>query len=338
MNAQSSISSPPLARPLRLGFIGLGWIGRRRLDAIAAREDVSVAVLSDTDPAKLECAAASHPNAETRLGYEALLDSDLDGVVIATPNADHAEQAVAFLSRGIAVFCQKPLAVDAAETAGVLQAAAGADRLLAVDYSYRHVQGMPELRRRIGKGDLGEIVAMDLVFHNAYGPNKTWCFERGRSGGGCLLDLGTHLIDLALWLQGGPRMSVASSHLYSRGSRAAKRDIEDLAFVELRQDSGAISRIACSWNAQIGCDAQISAQIHATRGGASWRNLNGSFVDFQLDLLRGNAREQLGVSLDDWGPGALTAWIERLCTDSRFDPSAWDILSGARLIDEAYRA
>lgn len=338
MSARPSLAPQSGSRRLRLGFIGLGWIGRRRLDAIAERSDVSVAVLSDADAPRLDAAAAIYPDARTQVDFDAVLECDVDGVVIATPNANHSAQAIACLSRGIPVFCQKPLAIDAAETARVLEAAAAAERLLAVDYSYRHVRGMPELRRRIGAGELGEISAIDLVFHNAYGPNKAWCFDRNRSGGGCLLDLGIHLVDLASWLQGSPGMEVASSRLFSRGRRAAPGDIEDLAFVEIRQDNGALVRVACSWNAQIGCDAQISAQIHAMRGGALWRNLNGSFVNFQVDLFRGNTREELGISLDDWGPGALSAWIERLHIDSSFDPDAWDVLTGARLIEQAYLA
>lgn len=95
-------------------------------------------------------------------------------------------------------------------------------------------------------------------------------------------------------------------------------------------------RIACSWNAQIGCDAQIGMQLHGTRGGAAWRNIDGSFLNFHLWHCRGNQRELLGASYDDWGTGALSAWIDRLNVDCSFDPSAFDILAGARLIDEAY--
>ena len=75
---------------------------------------------------------------------------------------------------------------------------------------------------------------------------------------------------------------------------------------------------------------------NGTRGGAAWRNVNGSFVDFELDLLHGDRRERLGTSFDDWGPGALQAWIARLRQSPSFDPSAVQVLVGARLIDQAY--
>lgn len=338
MSAQPTIVPEMKPDALRLGFLGLGWIGRKRLDAIAAREDVTIAALADSDEAKLRDAQHAYASATGSDRFEALLEMDLDGIVIATPNAQHAEQAIACLERGIPVFCQKPLAICAAEADRVIAAARAADRLLAVDFSYRHVQGMAALRERILRGDLGEITAVDLVFHNAYGPNKSWCFDRRRSGGGCLLDLGVHLIDLASWLQDAPDMRVASSRLYSRGRPARPEDVEDLAFVEIEQQNGAVVRIACSWNAQIGCGAQISMDVHGTKGGARWRNLDGSFVNFELDLTWGDRREPLGTSLDDWGPGALQAWLARLRKDRRFDASAMHALAGARLIDQAYGA
>lgn len=329
------------SRPLRLAFVGLGWIGRKRLDAIAHSDGIQIAALFDWDVERLSSAAQGYPAAAACERFDALLDADLDGVVIATPNSRHAEQAIAALERGVPVFCQKPLATNASDTQRVIEAAQAADRLLAVDYSYRYVQGMQALRERILAGELGTITAIDLIFHNAYGPNKQWCFDRSQSGGGCLLDLGVHLIDLALWLLGTPSMRVTSSRLYSCGHRIESNEIgpneiEDLAFVELEREDGALVRVACSWNAQIGCGAQISADIHGTRAGAAWRNVKGSFVDFELDVLHGDRRERLGTSFDDWGPGALQAWITRLRQSSCFDPSAMHVLAGARLIDQAY--
>lgn len=337
MSAQPFVRSRG-ARAPRIGFVGLGWIGRKRLDAIATCADIKVTALFDADSSQLESAHAGYPQAVACDGLDALLEQDLDGVVIATPNASHVEQSLACLARGMAVFCQKPLALDERGARRVIEAAEVANRLVSVDYSYRHVRGMGELRERILAGELGEVLAIDLEFHNAYAPNQAWCFDRAHSGGGCLLDLGVHLIDLALWLQGSPRMRVMSRRLYAQGRAARHEDVEDLAFVELEQHNGALVRIGCSWNAQIGSDARIGMQIHGTRCGAVWRNIEGSFLDFELWLCRGNARELIGCSLDDWGAGALGAWIERLQRDKTFDASVFETLARARLIDEAYGA
>lgn len=337
MNAQLEPRSDA-ARPVRLGFVGLGWIGRMRLDAIARTPEIEIAGLADSDPVKLEGAIAKHPEARSACDIDALLDCELDGVVIATPNSAHAAQAIACLSRGVPVFCQKPLAINAREAQLVLDAARAADRLLGVDFCYRHVQGMHELRRCVLADELGEIRSIDLTFHNAYGPDKPWAHDRRHAGGGCLLDLGVHLLDLALWLQNAPSFELVSSRLFARGEivHGADDAVEDMAFAEFRQDGGAIVRLACSWNAHAGRDAVIGLEILGTQGGAAWRNVDGSFFDFNVDVFSGRNTRRVGAPPDEWGSRALRAWAQRLQQDRSYDPDALVFARSAQLIDEIY--
>jgi predicted dehydrogenase len=324
----------------RLGFIGLGWIGRKRLDALGAAS-IEVAALAESDPTRLSSAAEAYPDAIAAQNVEAILDADLDGVVIATPNGLHAQQAIACLERGMPVFCQKPLATSLADVERVVAAARIADRLLGIDFCYRHVSGMHELRRRLRAGAIGDVLAVDLTFHNAYGPDKSWCQDRRLAGGGCLMDLGVHLLDLSLWLQGMPPTERVRSRLFAQGVPVQAGDaVEDLAFAEFIQANGAIVRLACSWHAHIGQGAIIQISIAGTRAGAHWTNIDGSFYDFQLDLIHGTNRERLSGrdESDEWGPRALQVWIEQLLISNRFDPEADDIVRSAALIEEVYRA
>jgi len=103
----------------------------------------------------------------------------------ATPSALHAPQTCQALEAGTAVFCQKPLARTADETRQVIRAARRADRILGVDLSYRFVDGVPQMRELVRSGELGTVFAADLVFHNAYGPDKPWFYDVRQSGGGC---------------------------------------------------------------------------------------------------------------------------------------------------------
>lgn len=327
------------ARP-RLGFIGLGWIGRKRLDALDP-ESIEVAALAESDSTRLLSVAEAYPDAVATQKVEALLTADLDGVVIATPNGLHAQQAIASLERGIPVFCQKPLATNLADVERVVAAARNADRLLGIDFCYRHVSGMHELRRRLLGGQIGDVIAVDLTFHNAYGPDKSWCQDPRLAGGGCLMDLGVHLLDLSLWLQGMPPTERVRSRLFAQGVPVQAGDaVEDLAFAEFIQANGAIVRLACSWHAHIGQGAVIQIAITGTRGGVHWANIDGSFYDFQLDLIHGTNRERLSGrdAGEDWGPRALQAWIEQLRVSNRFDPQADEIVRSAALIEEVYRA
>lgn len=324
--------------PLRLGFIGLGWIGRKRLDAVAP-SNVRVVALADAVPARLDAAASAYPDAAPVGTLDGILERDVDGVVIATPNGSHAELTIACLQRGVSVFCQKPLAVDAGETARIVAAARSANRLLGVDFCYRHVAGMSALRERILGGELGEIMSIELTFHNAYRPDKAWCEDRAQAGGGCLLDLGVHLLDLASWLQGSPRLELVGSQLFSAGRRLASGDtaIEDHACAQLAQANGAVVNLSCSWSAHVGQDALIGAAINGSKGGAAWRNVNGSFFDFTVEIFHGTGRERLGSHPDAWGPRALQDWIARLSRAPAFDEvSAAQFQATADLVDRMY--
>jgi len=183
----------------RLGFLGVGWIGRNRLEALARSGVAEVVAVADPSPENLLAASATMgcPSVDS---LEQLLGLGLDGIVIATPSALHADQALEALERGVAVFCQKPLGRTAAETSQVVEAASRADRLLGVDLSYRFIEGTRRIRALLQSGELGSVYAADLVFHNAYGPDKPWFYDPALSGGGCVIDLGIHLVDLALWM------------------------------------------------------------------------------------------------------------------------------------------
>lgn len=338
------LSIPPSAsapRRCRLGFIGLGWIGRKRLLSVAALPQVQVAAVADPDAQRRQQTIGALSNASDIVvadSMSALLDHELDGVVIATPSALHAPQAIEALQRGIAVFCQKPLAVSAADTRNVIATARRADRLLQVDYCYRQVRGMTELRQRIRQGALGKLLAVDLTFHNAYAPGKAWCLDAALAGGGCLIDLGTHLIDLLLWLLDAPSTRVVGSHLFAQGRRLADaaQGIEDYATAELSLGPDAVARLSCSWNVHAGRDAIIEVFLHGTKAGAIWRNVNGSFYDFEVAMLHGAQQRLLGSYPDDWGSRALTAWINALQHGQGFDPDVENLLQVAQLIDACY--
>ena len=120
-------------RKPRLGFLGVGWIGRHRMEAMLATGLVEAAAISDPSPDMIRDAALLAPHAQVVDDLDAMLALDVDGVVIASPSALHAAQSIQALEAGKAVFCQKPLGRDAAETQAVVAAARRADQLLGVD-------------------------------------------------------------------------------------------------------------------------------------------------------------------------------------------------------------
>ncbi|MFT3781087.1 MAG: Gfo/Idh/MocA family oxidoreductase [Nibricoccus sp.] len=325
-----------LRRP-RLGFVGIGWIGKNRLEAV--QRSGLAEIVAIYDPLLREELSSISPAPERVLSFESLLERDLDGVVIATPSALHAQQAIAALSAGRAVFCQKPLARTAAETRAVVSAAEAADRLLSVDLSYRFTTGIAKIRQLIEAGELGELHAIEMKFHNAYGPDKAWFYDRKLSGGGCLLDLGIHLVDMALSSFHRPEVNRVSGSLLTGGERwtidSAK--VEDYAAAQITLQSGAVIQLACSWRAHAGCEADIEATFFGSKGGACFRNVNGSFYDFRAEhFLSDRSRRVLAEPPDDWGGRAILDWVQRLVHSPRYSSNIEMSVTAAEVIDAIY--
>jgi predicted dehydrogenase len=316
----------PMTSRVRLGFLGVGWIGQRRMRSLLERGGVEAVAVADAAPAAAAAAASAVDGCAALPSFDALLERDLDGIVIATPSALHADQAVRALERGLAVFCQKPLGRTGAEVRRVVDAARAADRLLGVDLSYRHVAGMAEVRRLVQEGALGQVFAANLVFHNAYGPDKPWFYDARLSGGGCLIDLGIHLVDLALWTLGFPEIRDVTAALRTAGapsgapsgSRGAA--VEDFAAAQLELANGTAVQLACSWRLAAGQDCQIEAAFYGTGGGVALRNVRGSFFDFLVERFHGTRRELLAGPPDAWEGKAAIAWAEALARGGRYDP------------------
>lgn len=327
-----------IPRHPRIGFLGVGWIGLNRMASLLQSGVAEAAAIADPAPEMLAQAARVAPRATVTKNLDELLDMNLDGVVIATPSAMHASQSIKALARGFPVFCQKPLGRTAAEVRAVVDAAKAADRLLGLDMSYRFTHAMRHVRDVVNSGELGHIYAVDVVFHNAYGPDKPWFYDRAQSGGGCVTDLGIHMIDLALWTLDFPAVAAVSSKLFSQGSMLGPgaAEVEDYALATLELQGGVAVQLSCSWRLQAGRDAMISAAFYGTGGGVAFRNLNGSFYDFIAERYRGTACEQLCAPPDAWGGRAVVDWAKRIATDARFNPEAGQFAQVARVLDRIY--
>lgn len=328
----------------RLGFLGVGWIGRNRLQAIAETGACDIAAIVEPNAEMAEKAQELALGAALIGSLGELLESEITGIAIATPSALHSEQAIAALERGISVFCQKPLGRNAAETRRVVEAARENDCLLAVDFSYRFIDGMQRVREMIQAGDLGTIFAADLIFHNAYGPDKEWFFDRKLSGGGCVTDLGVHLVDLALWTLDFPAAADISGRLYANGKllRNLNETVEDYATARIDFENGATANLACSWNLHAGREAEISATFYGTNGGATLRNLDSSFFDFTAERFSGVNRSKLTEAADDdqkwtWGGRAIVDWAGRLAAGEKFNNECEKLIDVAAILETIYR-
>jgi predicted dehydrogenase len=324
----------------KLGFIGVGWIGRNRLEAIAKENIADIKAISDPNAEYAEEALQFAPTAELLPDLEALIATDLDGVIIASPSALHAAQSIKAIENGKAVFCQKPLGRNAAEVKQVVQRAKEKDVLLSVDFSYRFTSGIKALKEVLDSGELGEIYGANLVFHNAYGPDKPWYFDPKLAGGGCVMDLGVHLVDLLVWLFDNPEVSDVNSQLFSKGKLISNTDeqVEDYAVAQMLIKGSIAVQLACSWNLPAGVDAVIEVSFYGTKGGVSFRNINGSFYDFITERFDGTSRRAISTPGDNWGGKAGVNWAEELARKGNsFNPEAYNYVKSAEILDLIYK-
>ena len=329
----------PHGEKKRVGFLGTGWIGRHRMAAMIDTGLIEAVAIADPSPDMIAAARTLAPGARVAADLDALLALGLDGVVIATPSALHADQSIRALDAGVAVFCQKPLGRDAAEAARVVAAARAADRLLLVDFSYRYTDAMQAIAPLLRDGALGELFAVDLTFHNAWGPDKPWFYDRAQSGGGCVMDLGVHLVDLALWGLGFPAVDGAvAAQLVAGGAPLTTGAVEDYASAQFRLTTGTAVRLTCSWRLHAGREAVIEAAFHGTHGGAALRNVAGSFYDFTAARFDGTTSETIATDRAEWGGRAAADWARRLATGERFSAEAEELVRVAEVLDAIYAA
>jgi predicted dehydrogenase len=153
-----------------------------------------------------------------------------------------------------------------------------------------------------------------------------------------VVDLGIHLVDLALWSLGFPKVQNVFSRLYAAGERWSARNskVEDYASAHLDLDSGAIVQLACSWKLPAGRDAIIQAAFYGTGGGAALRNVYGSFYDFVGERYSGTRCEVLTSGPEPWGGEALIGWTKQLAISSVFDPAIEQLVAVAEALDAIY--
>lgn len=323
-----------------LGFAGLGWIGRNRMEAIVKSGCADVSCIAEPSEENAQAALKSVPAAFLFKDIDELIhDQEIDGIVIATPSALHAGQAIKALKNNKAVFCQKPLGRTEGEVREVVKLAAEINKPLGVDLSYRYTDAAVALRKAIINGEIGKIFAVDLIFHNAYGPDKPWFYDIKQSGGGCVIDLGTHLVDMALWCLGFPQIKKVDSALYHKGKRLTDHEeqVEDFASASLTTGSDTIINLQCSWNLPAGQDAVIEARFYGTEGGGCFRNVNGSFYDFVAEKYHGASTENLVSPPDNWSGRAGVIWVEKLAQHAPFDAEEGEeLIRVANVIDRIY--
>ena len=273
------------AEELRVGVVGLGFAGTTALDGFGAVPGVTVVALAGQEPARLEELGTSRRVPHRYRDWEDLVArDDLDIVSIATPNHLHHPIALAALGRGKHVFCEKPLAPTGALAQEMVDAALRNDRVLEIAFNHRRRADVRFLHEYLAEHDFGRIYHARASWRRRAGiPGiGSWFTNRTMAGGGPLIDLGPHVLDIALHLLGEPRVTRVSAVAYEevgrlgRGGRAGSGttggtqtfEVEDFASALLRLDNGASIALEASWASYSADVEDINVELLGATGGA----------------------------------------------------------------------
>ncbi len=275
---------------LRAGVIGLGWAGQQHLDGYALADGVELVALSGMEPDPLEQLGESHgiaPEHRYADWQDMIAGAELDLLSIATPTTLHRPMAVAALDAGIHVLSEKPIAEHAGAAAEMVEAARRNDRVLDVSFNHRRRGDVNALKNIIDAGLLGDIYYAKAGWLRRRGiPGLgSWFTRRSSAGGGPLMDIGVHMLDMALHLLDEPNVTSATAATYAEfgprgrgGSTSATMaktgvqegsfDVEDLSTAFLRLDGGGTLLLESSWAQWIPHD-QAYVTLYGSEGGAS---------------------------------------------------------------------
>jgi len=301
-------------RKLNVGAVGIGgiWHGAH-VEGWDALSDVKLLGVCDIVESKARNFAAKREIEHVFADYRELLKvKEIDAIDVCTSNRFHSEISVAALEAGKDVFCEKPDAINPAEAQRMADAAKASGRTLMTMRNNRFTPGSVFLKRYADAGSFGDIYTGRCGWIRRRGiPGRGgWFTTKALSGGGPLIDLGVHMIDLATWLMGNPKPVAVVGSIYNKFASAeeisdsahsafgeAKKggtfDVEDLATGFIKFENGASLQIEFSWASNVEEERNF-VELRGSKGGCNYVNgdvklfteMNGTLCDIHPRLAR----------------------------------------------------
>jgi len=244
---------------LRFGLVGAGAIGQTYLSVIAANSAIDLVGVADNRTAVAAAAAESaactaYPDAAALID-----DARPDGIVICVPPVDHFAIANAAIEAGVATLCEKPLCLTVPEAHTLRDTAEAKNALFTMASKFRYVDDVVRGKAIISSGILGDIIILENVFTGRVDMSNRWNADPAVSGGGVLIDNGTHAVDIVRYLIG----PVAEVNAMT-GRHVQNLAVEDTATLNIRTACGVDARVELSWSYHNPEDSFVA--VYGTRG------------------------------------------------------------------------
>ncbi len=313
---------------LRFGVVGAGGIAQSYAQVFATLGDAEIVAVTDVNPDAAHAYAAT-TGAVVAPDLQALLaEAGCDAVIVSTPPASHPEHALAAIDAGVAVLCEKPLAINIEAAERMISAAAAASVPFTMATKFRFVDAVVAARQLVDDGLLGDVIHLENVFATRVDMSRRWNSDRTISGGGVLIDNGTHSVDIARHFLGPIHEA-----LVVEAPRTQELPVEDSAQLLLKAESGATATIELSWSYDgvtedylhlYGADGALrigwQRSDYRTNTDPTWRSFAGPYD--KVTCMRAQV-QNFCRALDGREPLAI---------------SAVDAIASVQVIDAAYRS
>lgn len=270
-------------KPIRTAVIGTGSISDFHLKSYARHPDAELVAVCDLNGERARQKADQFGAAKSYSDYKELLaDPDIDAVSVCTWNNTHAEISIAALRAGKHVLVEKPLCTTVEEALRIQEAVEETGKQLMIGYVRRYDPNARLLKEFVDKGEFGDLYYAKASSIRRHGNPGGWFADRSRSGGGPLIDIGVHMIDLCWYMMGKPKAVTVSGNTYRKlGNRANIRNlshykaadwdpkvntVEDLASAMIRFENGASLQVDVSFALHAQKD-EASIKLYGDKGG-----------------------------------------------------------------------
>lgn len=245
--------------PIKFGLVGAGGIAHAYVQAFAQSQVATLVAIADVR-AEAAQELAKRANCQSFTSHEAMAEQvELDAVIICTPPVTHREISVYFLKRQIHVLCEKPLSITVADAQSMQAVAEEAGVILTMASKFRCVSDVNKAKNIVESGILGEIVLFENAFTARVDMSQRWNSNPQISGGGVLIDNGTHSLDIMRYFL-GPLAEVQ----VVEGKRTQGLPVEDTVRIFVKSASGVMGNIDLSWSINKELDYYI--RIYGSQG------------------------------------------------------------------------
>jgi len=333
---------------VRVGIVGLG-IGRiSHLDQFKKDPRAVVQAICDQSTDLLTKIASEFDIPQSFTNYEEFIEkAEIDAVVLAVPNFLHKSMTLAALDRGLHVLCEKPMAMDAAEAAEMREKVRATGRKFMINFNQRFRAEHQYFKRLIESGKLGEVYYGSVGWRRMRGMPGFggWFGQKKMSGGGPLIDLGVHILDLARWLIGNPKAVTVSASTFAHIGKTLAReqkkefDVEDMASALLRFDNGSTLVLEASWALNFEEREKVYVELSGTKGGLS--NITYDYKDSMTCIFReesGAMVKTVPLKYPKAFENSQEHFISCILNDKEPDAGAADGVEIMRILDAIYES